>query len=118
MLNVSQKTIEKHCLYGLCPICGERGVSRERRLNGDDACVNGHVYPSANAVLEHLPKAKQKEIIDALEEVKTTLGDAAKTIGAADEDLMRDQAVRVLRGSIETVKGAMLLVHRFDSHTE
>lgn len=32
--------------YGFCPICGERGISRERRMGGNDTCENGHVYPS------------------------------------------------------------------------
>lgn len=36
--------------YGKCPICGQPGVSRERRPNGNDQCANGHVYPSADAV--------------------------------------------------------------------
>ena len=37
-------------IYGLCPICGTKGVSRERRLNGDDTCELGHKYPSKNAI--------------------------------------------------------------------
>lgn len=32
--------------YGYCPHCGERSVSRERRVNGNDTCEKGHVYPS------------------------------------------------------------------------
>lgn len=36
--------------YGYCPICGEKGRSRERRLNGDDMCYNGHNYPSIAAL--------------------------------------------------------------------
>ena len=35
--------------YGYCPTCGAPGVSRERRLNGDDKCERGHTYPSAKA---------------------------------------------------------------------
>ena len=37
-------------LYGYCPICGEEGRSRERRPNGNDTCVKGHVYPSKDAM--------------------------------------------------------------------
>ena len=37
--------------YGLCPICGTAGVSRERRLNGNDTCENGHTYPTQSAVV-------------------------------------------------------------------
>lgn len=35
--------------YGYCPICGGIGVKRERRLGGNDICVAGHTYPSAEA---------------------------------------------------------------------
>jgi hypothetical protein len=38
-------------LYGVCPHCGGSCRLRERRLNGSDTCVNGHVYPSSAAVL-------------------------------------------------------------------
>jgi hypothetical protein len=36
--------------YGRCPECGNRGISRERRPNGNDECTHGHVYPSRNAI--------------------------------------------------------------------
>jgi hypothetical protein len=36
--------------YGYCPRCGEPGVQRERRINGNDRCGNGHEYPSSTAV--------------------------------------------------------------------
>jgi len=32
--------------YGVCPHCGGVVQERERRLNGNDTCENGHVYPS------------------------------------------------------------------------
>lgn len=35
--------------YGYCPTCGKPGARRERRPNGDDTCIAGHVYPSAQA---------------------------------------------------------------------
>ena len=38
-------------VYGKCPHCGADGVSRERRLNGNDKCVFGHIYASKDAVL-------------------------------------------------------------------
>ena len=31
---------------GYCPVCGAPGTLRERRINGDDICANGHRYPS------------------------------------------------------------------------
>lgn len=38
--------------YGFCPICGAEGKQRERRVNGDDICRNGHKYPSAKSLKE------------------------------------------------------------------
>jgi hypothetical protein len=37
--------------YGFCPKCFDPGKSRERRPNGNDTCVNGHVYPSKDAII-------------------------------------------------------------------
>lgn len=36
-------------VYGLCPICGAPGVTRERRPGGNDTCKAGHCYPSRDA---------------------------------------------------------------------
>lgn len=41
--------------YGYCPECGAPGVMRERRINGNDRCKNGCIYPSANAVMSVQP---------------------------------------------------------------
>ena len=41
-------------VYGYCPQCGGLGMSRERRLNGNDRCENGHSYPSSTAVANPL----------------------------------------------------------------
>ena len=41
-------------VYGYCPRCGELGMSRERRLNGNDRCENGHSYPSSTSVANPL----------------------------------------------------------------
>ena len=38
--------------YGKCPKCGGACDTRERRKNGNDCCVNGHVYPSKDAVMD------------------------------------------------------------------
>lgn len=40
-------------VYGYCPHCGEPGVSRERRPNGNDTCATGHTYPTAQAVMKN-----------------------------------------------------------------
>lgn len=44
---------------GYCPVCGARGEKRERRMNGDDICEQGHKYPSRDALPE--PKV-QKDV--------------------------------------------------------
>jgi hypothetical protein len=36
-------------VYGHCPVCGAKGVTRERRPDGDDRCANGHTYKSIHA---------------------------------------------------------------------
>jgi len=36
--------------YGYCPVCGEKGYLRERRIDGNDQCAKGHTYPSKNAL--------------------------------------------------------------------
>ncbi len=43
-------------LYGFCPVCYAPGFMRERRLNGDDKCKNGHWYPSKDALLSQPEK--------------------------------------------------------------
>ena len=53
--------------YGYCPLCGAPGVSRERRLNGNDNCKNGHEYPSVQAMKGPsfpLKAYSEKEIAD------------------------------------------------------
>lgn len=35
--------------YGYCPRCGAPGIARERRIDGNDQCSNGHTYPSRDA---------------------------------------------------------------------
>jgi hypothetical protein len=46
-LSVIQPQLD--AIYGYCPKCGAKGVTRERRPNGYDTCANGHTYPSASA---------------------------------------------------------------------
>lgn len=42
--------------YGYCPTCGGIVTMRERRINGDDICENGHRYPSSQS--QKTPKKK------------------------------------------------------------
>ncbi len=39
-------------VYGRCPICNAPGIIRERRMDGNDTCKNGHKYPSKDASIE------------------------------------------------------------------
>ena len=32
--------------YGLCPLCGADAISRERRVDGNTSCADGHVFPT------------------------------------------------------------------------
>ena len=57
--------------YGYCPNCGARGVSRERRPDGNDRCESGCEYPSRDAVPDadptpwcHVCGAKEKAQCD------------------------------------------------------
>ena len=43
-------------VYGHCPICGAKGVTRERRPDGDDRCANGHTYKSMHATTPPAPQ--------------------------------------------------------------
>ena len=47
--------------FGTCPTCGARGEYREKRPNGNDTCVRGHVYPSASAV--HMTREARLEAV-------------------------------------------------------
>lgn len=44
--------VESDNPYGLCPHCGAEIVKRERRINGNDTCKSGHVFPSASSIKE------------------------------------------------------------------
>ena len=41
---------EMKSAYGYCPVCGAPGSLRERRPNGNDTCVEGHIYASRQAL--------------------------------------------------------------------
>ncbi len=39
-------------VYGYCPKCGGKGVTRERRIDGNDTCERGCVYPSCESLMK------------------------------------------------------------------
>jgi len=45
----AQPAQEPVAMYGRCPMCGAKVVNRERRLNGNDLCASGHIYPSRDS---------------------------------------------------------------------
>lgn len=51
---VTEGPVNRSHPYGKCPRCGAWGESRERRPNGNDTCENGHVYPSAQSIMESI----------------------------------------------------------------
>ena len=56
--------------YGNCPHCGQPGQMRERRPDGNDTCVNGHVYRSRLAVMER-PESVTKSSTPTVEDFET-----------------------------------------------
>ena len=60
-------------LYGFCPICGGEGVQRERRLNGNDKCENGHTYPSRSALTSPEEDDEDAFAAESNDEVKRIL---------------------------------------------
>jgi len=59
---LAQPEQEPLAVYGYCPECGEKGVMRERRPNGNDKCANGHTYPSSKATAP--PQRTEQEPVD------------------------------------------------------
>lgn len=57
-------------VYGYCPKCGSQGIDRERRIDGNDKCQNGHTYPSKTSVSSSSDseywKTQQKQHDEAL----------------------------------------------------
>lgn len=53
----------------LCPICGGAQVSRERRINGNDVCINGHTYPSKKAVVIYGDVKDTSDAADAADDI-------------------------------------------------
>lgn len=65
--------------YGFCPDCGHKGEMRERRPNGNDRCVKGHVYASKDAI--HLPETIFLLFENRLNELEQLCGEAYQVVG-------------------------------------
>lgn len=86
--------------YGACPFCGSPGKTRERRPNGNDTCMQGHTYPSRNAVpvrnpAMNTPTPRTDAILEiaSIEDRYLPLRDLARQLerelAARDEELAR-----------------------------
>jgi hypothetical protein len=51
-------------VYGHCPVCGAKGITRERRPGGNDRCANGHTYKSIHATTPPAQPAPVQERTD------------------------------------------------------
>jgi hypothetical protein len=74
-------------VYGHCPVCGAKGVTRERRPGGDDRCANGHTYKSIHATT---PPAAQRQWVGLTEDEIEKLRESFATrpaIGAIEAKL-------------------------------
>lgn len=60
------KIMSKETPYGLCPICGQPGISRERRPDGNDKCYNAHTYPSKSAIIPSKPSVTPERLAEIL----------------------------------------------------
>lgn len=45
-----KKPTSESATYGSCPQCGAEVIGRERRMNGNDRCANGHTFPSKDTI--------------------------------------------------------------------
>ena len=63
-------------IYGKCPQCGANVVMRERRINGDDKCANGHKFPSSQTIsLSGSDLEKEIQVnIDSLNRLSSNTG--------------------------------------------
>lgn len=79
--------------YGNCPLCGAPGVTRERRLGGNDRCERGHTYPSAKAMDGECRRQTWGAALSLAEVVDPR---ALSVVRAADK-AARDECMRVTR---------------------
>jgi len=81
----ADKAQEPVTMYGHCPMCGAKGVSRERRLNGNDLCESGHIYPSRDSTTP--PKREWIWLSDA--DIRETIDSICQYNGDYDEWLCK-----------------------------
>ena len=89
--------------YGYCPFCGAPGIGRERRMDGDDTCKNGHKYPSCNALKGPsfpLRAYSKKEISDIKREAMIRFGEWVIRNLYIEEDGKNDRLLSAVMGRL------------------
>lgn len=78
----------KDAPYGYCPVCGAKGISTERRINGNTTCENGHIKPRASF---NTPTDKEQVEIEVGKDAKVgdiTINKESKTfLGSLEESI-------------------------------
>ncbi len=103
-----EQQAEPVAVYGYCPACGAKGVTRERRPNGNDKCTNGHTYPSSTALKQQAEPIcyasinKQGDVCSTLKQRDSwrtvplyTTPPQRQWVGLTDED-MKDPKTHIL----------------------
>lgn len=84
--------------YGYCPRCGQPGVFRARRRNGNDRCAQGHMYPSA--------KARPEPVWSPAVEPEPFFGLKERLEGLAQNAQTLSQNLAALLDAMENAQGA------------
>lgn len=90
--------------YGFCPHCGAEVATRERRLDGNDTCAAGHVYPSAFTLTSTLARDWVGMVRDTLFTLYVRLDEHAVTTTAFTRREAREYALRCQR-TLEAIPG-------------
>lgn len=72
--------------YGKCPVCGGKGVTRERSSLGNTECENGHVYPSKISIYTKPSKNQKIDLIPVGAKVKILDWTLARFEGTRPEE--------------------------------
>lgn len=97
-------------VYGYCPHCGAPGKSRERRLNGNDTCEAGHVYPtrSAQSGVYPLPAADPQRRIENARDLLRKIDQDRELLRRAVEDQAVPKILAVHAASPGRIDGLFL----------
>lgn len=91
-------------VYGYCPICGAEGVLRERRMNGNDRCENGHIYPSRDRFNTYQQYLNSKENKMTKEQIKQKINELQKLL---NDEVTEYNIILDRSGSMSSIKDDM-----------